>query len=565
MDRDIRKKVTALIAAVMLTACASGSDTAPAGTAGADVAPVTDSAADNSAADSSTTVAASEDAPDETDTAEDGGIKAVFGEIRTEFATVDLSDYPLTPSDVPEGYSEIFEAESGTVSGNVYVSEREEASGGAYVSGLNVEGDRLDIPVTVGYDGAYDINVLTGAASEGRENYVLVDGEQVGTILTTGMSPEFEGSVLYDIYLTKGEHTISLEPYWGYIEIDCVELRAPEHPITADTYKVKQDLSNANADEHTRALYKFLSDIYGKYSLAGQYAEKGRESSEFTKIKAKTGKEFAVLGRDMSGYSLCSQGHGSGSKSVEYAYDWYNNAGGIVQLCWHWTSPDKYVKSGQPWYSSFYADSSDIDLDAVMNGQDEECYQLLMDDIDNMSDELARLRDAGVPVLWRPLHEASGGWFWWGDCQPETYKKLWNVMYDKMTNEHGLTNLIWVWNGQSPDWYPGDETVDIVGWDIYAGKRVDSSQAGRFADMAVNYGDTTKLIALTENGCVMDPDKVMRDNARWLFWGTWSDPFTMKLGVVVNDEYTTYELLEKAYCHDRVLTLDELPDLKNYK
>ena len=186
-----------------------------------------------------------------------------------------------------------------------------------------------------------------------------------------------------------------------------------------------------------------------------------------------------------------------------------------------------------------------------------------MDDIDNMANELARLRDAGVPVLWRPLHEAAGGWFWWGNCEPESYKKLWNVMYDKMTNEHNLTNLIWVWNGQDPAWYPGDETVDINGWDIYAGNHVDSSQSGRFDDMATNYGTKTKLIALTENGCVMDPDKVFNDNARWLFWGTWSDPFTMKLGVVINDEYTTVELLTKAYNHERVLTLDELPDLQN--
>ncbi|MBQ8979768.1 MAG: beta-mannosidase, partial [Oscillospiraceae bacterium] len=238
-----------------------------------------------------------------------------------------------------------------------------------------------------------------------------------------------------------------------------------------------------------------------------------------------------------------------------------------VQLCWHWTSPEEYAPNNEahPWYSSFYKEASTLELDKIMNGEDEKGYQLLMDDIDNMAGELARLRDAGVPVLWRPLHEASGGWFWWGNCEAESYKKLWNVMYDKMTNEHGLTNLIWVWNGQSADWYPGDETVDIVGWDIYAGNHVDSSQAGRFSDMAQNYGETTKLIALTENGCVMDPDKVMRDNARWLFWGTWSDPFTMKLGVVINDEYTTYELLEKAYNHERVLTLDELPDLKNYK
>ena len=495
----------------------------------------------------------------------DDGIKAVFGEIRTEYNTdLDLSDYPLTKSDVPADFSLTVEAESGKLEGNAKANDFPDASGGAYVNGVNVEGDALTMTADIEYSGFYDMNFLT-MGSEGRVNNVLVDGMKVGDI-TTNSPAEFGDTLLSYIYLDKGTHEITITPSWGYVDIDCLILTAAATPITEDTYKVEPTLVNPNADENTKRLYKFLCDIYGKYSLAGQYADEGRASSEYEKITAKTGKTFAVLGLDMGNYSLGSKAHGAESKTVEYAYDWYKNAGGIVQLCWHWTTPEDYaVNSGdQPWYSSFYKEGSKLDLDKIMNGEDDAAYQLLMDDIDNMANELARPRDAGVPVLWRPLHEAAGGWFWWGNCEPESYKKLWNVMYDKMTNEHNLTNLIWVWNGQDPAWYPGDETVDINGWDIYAGNHVDSSQSGRFDDMATNYGTKTKLIALTENGCVMDPDKVFNDNARWLFWGTWSDPFTMKLGVVINDEYTTVELLTKAYNHERVLTLDELPDLQNY-
>lgn len=495
----------------------------------------------------------------------DDGIKAVFGEIRTEYNTdLDLSDYPLTKSDVPADFSLTVEAESGKLEGNAKANDFPDASGGAYVNGVNVEGDALTMTADIEYSGFYDMNFLT-MGSEGRVNNVLVDGMKVGDI-TTNSPAEFGDTLLSYIYLDKGTHEITITPSWGYVDIDCLILTAAATPITEDTYKVEPTLVNPNADENTKRLYKFLCDIYGKYSLEGQYADEGRASSEYEKITAKTGKTFAVLGLDMGNYSLGSKAHGAESKTVEYAYDWYKNAGGIVQLCWHWTTPEDYaVNAGdQPWYSSFYKEGSKLDLDKIMNGEDDAAYQLLMDDIDNMANELARLRDAGVPVLWRPLHEAAGGWFWWGNCEPESYKKLWNVMYDKMTNEHNLTNLIWVWNGQDPAWYPGDETVDINGWDIYAGNHVDSSQSGRFDDMATNYGTKTKLIALTENGCVMDPDKVFNDNARWLFWGTWSDPFTMKLGVVINDEYTTVELLTKAYNHERVLTLDELPDLQNY-
>lgn len=515
---------------------------------------------DDSETAAETSAAAASDAA-----SSDDGIKAVFGEIRTEYNTdLDLSDYPLTKSDVPADFSLTVEAESGKLEGNAKANDFPDASGGAYVNGVNVEGDALTMTADIEYSGFYDMNFLT-MGSEGRVNNVLVDGMKVGDI-TTNSPAEFGDTLLSYIYLDKGTHEITITPSWGYVDIDCLILTAAATPVTEDTYKVEPTLVNPNADENTKRLYKFLCDIYGKYSLAGQYADEGRASSEYEKITAKTGKTFAVLGLDMGNYSLGSKAHGAESKTVEYAYDWYKNAGGIVQLCWHWTTPEDYaVNAGdQPWYSSFYKEGSKLDLDKIMNGEDDAAYQLLMDDIDNMANELARLRDAGVPVLWRPLHEAAGGWFWWGNCEPESYKKLWNVMYDKMTNEHNLTNLIWVWNGQDPAWYPGDETVDINGWDIYAGNHVDSSQSGRFDDMATNYGTKTKLIALTENGCVMDPDKVFNDNARWLFWGTWSDPFTMKLGVVINDEYTTVELLTKAYNHERVLTLDELPDLQNY-
>ena len=546
------KKITAFLAAaavlsVSLTACGNNSSS--------------DSGSEEtSAADTET--AAEEIDVKEGNTSE---IKALYGEIRTEYnENLDLSDYPLTQNDVPDDYEAVYEAEDGVLTGNAAAKDGGDlASGGGYVDGINVEGDSVTFMVNCEYSGFYDLNFLT-MGDPGRVNYIIADGEQVGEITTT-TKESFGDSILLNVYLDSGEHEIAIKPYWGYIYADCLKI-TKSSAVTDETYNVTKPLSNPNADENAQKLYKFLCDIYGKYSLSGQYADNGRDSTEVKRIKEATGKEFAVLGVDMMGYDSTSIAHGDQGKAVELAYDWYNNAGGIVQMLWHWRVPGDYClnNADNPWYGSFYKEGAAIDLDKVMNGEDDKGYQLLMDDIDMISEQLARLRDAGVPVLWRPLHEASGGWFWWGNCSPESYKKLWNVMYEKMTVEHNLTNLIWIWNGQDPEWYPGDDTVDIVAWDIYAGNHVYTSQSGRFADLAQNYGSENKLIALTENGCVPDPDNTFRDNARWLFWGTWSDPFTLKLGVVLNDEYTETDMLIKAYNHERVLTLDELPDLKNY-
>lgn len=494
------------------------------------------------------------------ETAASEEIKAIYGEIRTEFnSSLDLGDYPLTENGAAADFAVVIEAEDAVLEGSCKPQGGEGYSGDAFVT-LGQGGDRIKFTAEIENAGFYDLNFVSHAGDSGRENFVHIDGVNSGSIICDSNGALVD-SYLNNIYLDAGSREIAIVPSWGYTDFDCLKITA-SNAVTADTYKVAASLSNSNADERTKGLYRFLTDIYGKYSLTGQFADKGRMSSELAQIRKTTGKEFAVLGLDMMDYSAANVANGANGKAVEYAYDWYENAGGIVQFCWHWNSPEEYAKNDadHPWYSSFYVEGSNIDLDKIMNGEDERGYELLMADIDNISVQLARLRDAGVPVIWRPLHEAAGGWFWWGSCKPESYKKLWTTMYDKMTNEHNLTNLIWMWNGQDAGWYPGDEYVDIISWDIYQGNNVYTSFSGTFAKAAACGG---KLVALSENGCVMDPDLVMRDNARWLFWGTWAEPYTLKIGMI-NEEYTDKDMLTKAYNHDRTLTLDELPDLKNY-
>ena len=84
-----------------------------------------------------------------------------------------------------------------------------------------------------------------------------------------------------------------------------------------------------------------------------------------------------------------------------------------------------------------------------------------------MAGYLKLLHDANIPVIWRPLHEAAGGWFWWGK-NADSFKKLWIQMFDYFKAQ-GLNNLIWVWTSETgdADWYPGDAYVDIIGRDLY--------------------------------------------------------------------------------------------------
>jgi hypothetical protein len=91
---------------------------------------------------------------------------------------------------------------------------------------------------------------------------------------------------------------------------------------------------------------------------------------------------------------------------------------------------------------------------------------------------LRQLRDAGVPVLWRPYHEMNGAWFWWGQKRGDDgYRKLYRMLFARLVRFHHLNNLIWIYganeiregvDGYEP-YYPGPDVVDVLATDVYQG------------------------------------------------------------------------------------------------
>ncbi len=454
----------------------------------------------------------------------------------------------------------VYEAEEADFSGNVHIeSQLSGYSGNGYAAGFQDDGDACSFAVSVSDDGFYDLHFISAAQGGYKENYVNVDGENLGTVSVSDDS--FTDSLLSRVFLSAGEHEISISKFWGWICLDKLIVQEAES-LDESIYQVSAKLCNPNASESARRLMSYLADNYGKNIISGQYSSSGRYGKEFTVIKRETEKEPAILGLDFIEYSPSRVANGSNPKSTEYAIDFWKN-GGIVTFCWHWNPPEKYLT--KEWYRGFYADSTDIDLAAIMNGEDEEGYQLLMEDVDAIAKQLQILQEADVPVLWRPLHEASGGWFWWGASGAEAYKKLYILLYDKLTNEYGLNNLIWVWNGQDADWYPGDEYVDIIGEDLYPGEHVYTPQTNKYLQ-AVHYTDADKMVVMSENGCIFDPELAVRDGAMWGFFCTWEGEFVAKNTAIFaySEQYTETSMLQKAYDSDVVITLDELPDLHSY-
>ncbi len=462
------------------------------------------------------------------------------------------------PEFVPEVVAS-YEAEEAKFSGNVHTAASTPGfSGTGYATGFEADDDTCVFVINSPKDDFYDLKFYS-VSPDYKENYVSVDGERFGTFVTE--TKDFQASTVERVYLTQGEHEVEVAKFWGWIDLDKLEL-VTAAPIDPSIYEVSAALVNENASDSARRLMSYLCDNYGKNILSGQYCDTGGMGKEFQVVKKVTGKSPAVLGLDFIEYSPSRVENGSTSNATKLAIQHWEN-GGIVTFCWHWNAPSKYL-TGQ-WYSGFYKEHTNIDLAKIMNGEDEEGYELLMQDIDAVAKQLQILQEADVPVLWRPLHEASGGWFWWGNAGAEAYKKLYILLYDKLTNEYGLNNLIWLWNGQDKDWYPGDQYVDIIGEDIYPGERVYTSQVNKYLE-AVNYTDPPKMVVLSENGCVFDPELAVRDGAMWGFFCTWGSEFVAKNMAIYSysDQYTEEDALKRFYENEAVITLDEVPDLTTY-
>jgi mannan endo-1,4-beta-mannosidase len=179
---------------------------------------------------------------------------------------------------------------------------------------------------------------------------------------------------------------------------------------------------------------------------------------------------------------------------------------------------------------------------------------ILLEQIDEVAEGLKKLEELHIPVLWRPYHEMNGIWFWWGNKQGDDgFKALWNIMYDRFTNFHGLSNLIWVWNTNAPrDWendqayaydlfFPGPEYVDVLAADIY---KKDYKQSHHDDLLSLANG---KLIALGEIGIPPSADE-LDNQSMWSWFMMWAN---WPIKVVAAED------LNALYHHPRVTNFDE--------
>lgn len=473
-----------------------------------------------------------------------------------------------------EVWKKRYEAEDAVFSANNNTSEQNYVasySGTGYVGQFTSSSNPVSFvtfTVTAPEEGIYDLFVAGLGNGGAKPVKIAVNDIPQGDIEIVGSNVSntpVESKI--QLRLNEGENTIVITPGWTWFIIDYIRIDYPEEDLLEIAMNFDRELCNPNANADAKQLWSFLVENYGTKVISGQVSNK-LSDPEMPEIKAITGSYPAIMGFDFMDYSTSRYEwrYPDLPEAVDHAIEWVTEESGIVTFHWHWNAPSKYlidqgqsnVPNGQRWWSGFYIDAVNknlFDLKKIMNGEDDEGLELLINDIDAIAEQLLRLQELGVPVIWRPLHEASGGWFWWGAYGPEACKKLYILMYDRLTNYHGLNNLIWVWNSEGEDWFPGEEYVDIVSCDVGASKGEYLSYQTQYYKMVQELNDlgTMKMLALSETGPIPDIDSMIRDRAMWSYWVTWVG--------MDNVNKTSSEQLQKMYNSPLVYSLNKLPPL----
>lgn len=331
-------------------------------------------------------------------------------------------------------------------------------------------------------------------------------------------------------------------------------------------------LVNPNATTETKQLFNMLTELYGKKIISGVVANVDWNYRDAENVYKWTGRWPAINVFDFMNIHASKDVNPKGW--LDYSDDTcvreWHEGGGIVGCMWHWQvmcndGVNRTCSPGtNPNETSF--DPSQVYVDGTAENK------VAVQQLDQVCGYLKKMQKQGIPVIWRPFHEAAGNtyefeggkaWFWWGAKGPEVYKQLWRWMYDYMVTKQGLNNLIWVWNSQMGDgvWYPGDDVVDIVGRDNYAALQYPLMK--EFKQLTAEY--PTKMITLAEcgNGDEVKMSLLSRiwgQGSRWSWFMTWYD-YDYNNGNSEEHKFADEAWWKDAFAQPYVVTREQIKEL----
>lgn len=291
-------------------------------------------------------------------------------------------------------------------------------------------------------------------------------------------------------------------------------------------------LADKKASPETILLYKKLNQLTAKGYLFGHqddlaYGVNWKYENNRSDIKDVVGDYPAVYGWDIAGLEKDNTNNIDGipfTKMKQYIIE-TNERGGISTISWHFDNP---ATGKSAW------DNTPNSLKTILPGG--ENHQKFTSWLDKAASFFLSLKDKkgkNIPILFRPYHELTGGWFWWGkgNCTPEEFKTAWKFTFEYLQKK-GVHNLIYVYNTSSfntkEDFlanYPGDDFADMISFDSYQNNNDKDGQ--KFIEEVQKQlkiideigHEKHKLIAIAEAGYEAVPDP------KW-----WTGTFSKAIG-----------------------------------
>jgi len=275
-----------------------------------------------------------------------------------------------------------------------------------------------------------------------------------------------------------------------------------------------------NATKETKALFLNLKKMAKDHVLFGHqddlaYGVGWKDwHKKRSDVKDVCGQYPAVFGWDMS--KLGKSPKNIDNVDFEQMKNWMKEAykmGSVNTFSWHL---DHLTNDKTSWDVG-----ENVVASIIPGGEHHDVYKAKLDVLAAFIDELevGFVFKKKIPVIFRPFHEHTGGWFWWGadHCSPEEYKELWRFTVTYLRDVKGLNNILYAY---SPDiindadhymeYYPGDEWVDVLGLDDYhdVGPDGNIEDLTRRLRIVVELAESRgKIAALTETGFESIPDE----------------------------------------------------------
>lgn len=486
-------------------------------------------------------------------------------------------------------------------------------SGGKYVQVSKAMTFTVKVDETAMYDIATQVLIHQ---YDWTTSVILVNGVEAGSMLTTPRTCDSVYTITASAKMKAGENTITVGN--GAIGVDYVSVERHPDPV----FNISSTPVTPGATEAAYKVLDFLKDNFGTKTISGMMISDQVFNYDYGNMKLlKPGEctpadsckysdaEVAWTGQTDIAEFYNRSGHypaiggfdmlfAAGGRHEEGWFKGYTennlvmteelwNKGGIPTFTWHWkvgedtifyTQANGYKNAGCTEGVTKTADNNTCfnytlaftDSTCKEINTSSEVYQNIVNDVDIVSSYFLQLQEKDIAVVWRPLHEASGGWFWWGVASAECYVQLYRLVFDRMVNTNGVKNLLWVWNINTDPtygydysalngaWYPGDEYVDIVAVDIYDPLLNHNSGANYYNKIISEVG-TNKLIALSENGAIPDIDSIAEDKAYWSYWMTWSQTWSGNFL-----DKTPTDMWKKNLDDERIIALDDMPGWADY-